>query len=157
MFYKHRRASGSGASPGAVASTSPSASKTTQRHAHVPSTPVPNWRTSPTVRRKASTGHTGEAFGGLVTPPASGGTLPTGHDRYKDLFGSQPSFASGLGGQRSPSLTASGATVPGKPNPGTAGGSTQAAGASGKSYADFWSKIGGAPTGNAAQNGQADK
>lgn len=151
LYYKHRRASGTMTSPNAIPSKSPQAYRSGsigagsgQRFHYTPSTPTPQWRTktSPTTTRKASIGGgsgltnnnnmTADVFAGLVTPPASGGTLPGGYDRYKDLFSNHHSFASGLNTQKSPSLNASN----GRNN------TQQSFNRSGKSYADFWSKIG---------------
>lgn len=153
LYYKHRRASGSRPSPNALSSQSPQTYRSGsvgigsgQKYHYPPSTPTPQGRTktSPTAQRKPSIGGgsgmannpnnnmTTDVFAGLVTPPASGGTLPGVYDRYKDLFSSNYSFASGLNAQKSPSLNASNGR----------NGSQQSANKSGKSYADFWSKIG---------------
>ena len=137
LYYKHRRASSSIPSPNAVQSGSIGISH------YTPSTPTPQWRTktSPTVIRKASIGSglAADVFAGLVTPPASGGTFPGGYDRYKDLFSNHHSFASGLNTQKSPSLNAR-------------SGTQQSSNRSGKSYADFWSKIGTSNNATPASN-----
>lgn len=141
-------------SPNVIPSKSPQAYRSGsistgngQKFHYTPSTPTPQWRakTSPTTARKVSIGGgssmTADVFAGLVTPPASGGTVPGGYDRYKDLFSNQHSFSSGLNTQKSPSLNASNGRS----------GTQQSSNRSGKSYADFWSKIGssnGAPSNN---------
>lgn len=73
-----------------------------------------------------------------MTPPASGNNFPH-HSEMESFSGGNPSFSSGsLARQRSPT-----AGLEGK------GGSSGTAANKGKSYADFWSKIGTAGAGQA--------
>lgn len=148
LFYKHRRVSGSGYSPNA--STTPSTRKLPSTSLPPPpTTPTSSWRaTSPTAKkfRVSSGSASAEGMGGLVTPPASGNTLPiassSSYDRRKTTNQQSPSS-----GHRKISISSGGG--------GSGGGGGNAGGGgnnSGRSYADFWSKIGGAVT--PAANGQ---
>lgn len=144
----------------------------------IPSTPTPKPRISPVAGRKLSGSSStliereqGKFFsagdpgppGGLVTPPASGGTLPMGADRRKDLFGGaaarqrSPSLGptargsqqprSGAMGSAAGGTTAAGVTASSRPlsnaaQAGSVGGSGGSGGGARTSYADFWSKMG---------------
>lgn len=127
LYYKQSKGSTSAPSQGNQGTQiSPSA----RRKSTIPGTPNPpnkvTFTTTPDSSIKAIASHEQDVFGGLITPPASGGTLPSQVERE---FFTNPSFASGLKGQRrSPTagLEGKGANATNK----------------GKSYADFWSKIG---------------
>lgn len=144
LYYRHRKGSASVAGPSTL-SSGPHQSPLSVRKSSVPSTPRLVGKPAPP--KHASVGPESDVFGGLVTPPASGGTFPI-HGENDFAFSAGASYASGL--QRSPTagleVKASGA--------GSGSGSGPGAGHKGKSYADFWSKIGapgpGQSTGRAA-------
>lgn len=136
LYYRHYKA----------ATATPSGlSPSTLRKGSIPSTPnklinirssIPAANSGPHAsKQNSSSGQDTDVFGGLMTPPASGNTFPLHSERQS--FGGNPSFASGLlGRQRSPT-----AGLEGK------GASSGSAANKGKSYADFWSKIGTAGAG----------
>jgi hypothetical protein len=138
LYYRHCKAIASSSTNGSNKSPS------SLRKASVPSTPKLNSKTSglapsgPARTSLPGHGHDSDAFGGLMTPPASGGTFPSSlHTAERDGFQTNHSFTSGLMKRdRSPT-----AGLDGK------AGTTTSSMKQGKSYADFWSKIGTAGTG----------
>jgi hypothetical protein len=144
LYYKHRKGAASSSMPGpsaSAASSGPQISPSTLRKTSIPTTPKLQSRgpgpASSSTRNQPSN-HESDVFGGgLMTPPASGNTFPVHADN--ESFAAHPSLHAGLMAhqQRSPTmgLDGKGAATNNK----------------GRSYADFWSKIGTAPGGSTTQ------